>query len=68
MNEIFLLDNEYSRKKTKEEIEREWQESMKEQVAEFDKLFIEKGIKRERITSATNINSLCHIRHNCNSL
>lgn len=34
-------------KKSKEEIEREWQEFMKEQVAEFDKLLIEKGIKKQ---------------------
>ena len=55
MNEIFLLDNEYSRKKTKEQIEREWQEFMKEQVAEFDKLLIEKGIKKqESIITDTN--------------
>ena len=55
MKEIFLLGNEDYRKKTKEQIEREWQEFTKEQVAEFDKLLIEKGIKKqESIITDTN--------------
>jgi len=55
MNEIFLLDNGDSRKKSKEELEKEWQEFTKEQVAEFDKLLIEKGIKKqETIITDTN--------------
>jgi len=42
-------------KKSKEEIEREWQEFAKEQVAEFDMLLIEKGIKKqETIITDTN--------------
>ena len=45
MNEIFLLGNEYSRKKTKEELEREWQEFEKEQEKAFAELLISKGIK-----------------------
>ncbi len=47
MNEIFLLGNGDSGKKTKEQSDLEWQEFMKEQVAEFDKLLIEKGIKKQ---------------------
>ena len=44
-----------SKKKTKEELEREWQEFAKEQVVEFDKLLIEKGIKKqETIITDTN--------------
>lgn len=34
-------------KKSKEELEKDWQEFTKEQVAEFDKLLIEKGIKKQ---------------------
>ena len=44
-----------SKKKSKEELEKEWQEFAKEQVSEFDKLLIEKGIKKqESIITDTN--------------
>ena len=45
-------------KKTKEEMEKEWAEFEQQQALEFEKLLIEKGIKKERITSTTNINTL----------
>jgi len=47
MKEIFLLGNEDYRKKTKEQIEREWQEFTKEQEKTFDELHIGKGIKKQ---------------------
>lgn len=34
-------------KKSKEELEKEWQEFTKEQEAEFDRLLIGKGIKKQ---------------------
>ena len=55
MNEIFLLDNGDSGKKSKEALEKEWQEFTKGQAFEFDKLLIEKGIKKqESIITDTN--------------
>lgn len=45
----------YLKKKSKEQIDREWAEFVKEQALEFDKLLIEKGIKKqESITTDTN--------------
>jgi hypothetical protein len=43
----YLLDNEYSKKKTKEEMEKDWQGFKKEQEKAFDELLIEKGIKKQ---------------------
>ena len=43
MNEIFLLDNGDSGKKSKEALEKEWQEFTKEQEKAFAELLIEKG-------------------------
>lgn len=41
----YLLDNEYSKKKTKEEMEKDWQGFKKEQEKAFAELLISKGIK-----------------------
>ena len=55
MNEIFLLDNGDSGKKSKEALEKEWQEFTKEQEKAFDELHIGKGIKKqESIITDTN--------------
>ncbi len=43
MNEIFLLDNEDYRKKTKEELENNWKEFEQEQTRLFEEL-----IKRQK--------------------
>ncbi len=47
------------KKKSKEELDREWQEFTKEQEKAFDELLIEKGIKTREKT--TKINTLCQI-------
>jgi len=55
INEIFLLDNGDSGKKSKEALEKEWQEFTKEQEKAFDELHIGKGIKKqESIITDTN--------------
>ena len=46
MNSLYNIEALDLKKKSKEELEREWQEFAKEQVAEFDKLLIEKSIKK----------------------